>query len=137
MEAIHLFLITALYAGINGLIALVLAARVTVNRARRKIDIGDGGDPAMQQVIRAHGNNAEYLALILVVMALVEVLGAPALALHVFGVGLTVGRLWHCVALSASPGVTVGRVVGQSLTWLALLGVCLYALYLFAVGGRA
>ena len=130
-------LITTLYAGLNGLLALVLALRVTMVRAKKKIDIGDGGDGQLLQAIRVHGNNAEYLALILVLMALIEVLGAPVMALHVLGVALTLGRVLHAQGMYSTAGPSFGRVAGQMATWIVLACTSLYALYLFGVGGRA
>lgn len=129
--------ITVLYAGLNGLLALLLAINVTRNRARRKIDLGDGGNMELLQVIRAHGNNAEYVPLALVLMALIEMTGAPALALHVFGVLLTAGRLLHAQGLLARSGASVGRVAGQTATWLALAGLALYALWIGVTGPMA
>ena len=130
-------LITALYAGLNGLLALFLAIRVSMARAKKKIDLGDGGDQQLLQKIRVHGNNAEYLALILVLLALIEALGAPVLALHVLGIALTLGRVLHAQGLASKTGPSFGRIVGQTATWLVLACTSLYALYLFSVGGRA
>lgn len=130
-------LITALYAGLNGLVALFLAVRVTMARVKKKIDIGDGGDQQMLQAIRVHGNNAEYLALILVLMALIEALGAPVMALHVLGIVLTLGRVLHAQGMYSNAGPSFGRGAGQMATWLVLACSSLYALYLFSVGGRA
>jgi len=130
-------LITALYAGLNGLVALFLALRVSMTRAKKKIDLGDGGDQQLLQTIRVHGNNAEYLALILVLMALIEMLGAPTMALHVLGIALTLGRVLHAQGLSSKTGPSFGRIAGQMATWIVLACTSLYALYLFNVGGRA
>ena len=130
-------LITALYAGLNGLLALFLAIRVSMTRAKKKIDLGDGGDQQLLQTIRVHGNNAEYLALILVLLALIEALGAPVIALHVLGIALTLGRVLHAQGLASKTGPSFGRIVGQTATWLVLACTSLYALYLFSVGGRA
>ena len=68
-------LITTLYAGLNGLVALWLAINVTRNRAKREIDMGDGGDADMQRVVRVHGNNSEYTPLVLILLALIEIVG--------------------------------------------------------------
>jgi hypothetical protein len=132
----HPPLITALWAGLNGLLALGLAINVSRHRARLRIGIGDGGNPEMLQAIRLHANNAEYLALALVLLALDEILGAPALAVYVMGALLLLGRLLHAFGLGRSTGTSTGRAVGVTLTWLVILIACCYALYLFAIGGR-
>ena len=126
-------LITALFAGINGLFALFLSIRVVATRVKKEIEFGDGGDTAMLQTIRVQGNNAEYTALTLVIIALIEMLGAPVWALYTLGGGLTVGRLLHAQGLSSTTGPSFGRVAGQILTFLALGLSSLYAVYLFIV----
>lgn len=125
-------LITALYSGLCGLLALALAVRVSLHRRKLGVDFGDG-DADLFRTIRVHGNNVESTALVLVILAIDEMLGAPALAVHVMGAGLFLGRLLHAQGLTRASGVSFGRVVGQSLTWLAMASVSLCALYLFVV----
>ena len=128
-------LITALYAGLNGLVALWLAINVTRNRAKHDVDIGDGGNAEMHRVVRVHGNNSEYTPLALVLLAIIEIVGAPSLAIHVLGIGLLVARVWHAQGLYSSPGRSMGRLVGQTVTWLVIFLASLYAIYLFFAGG--
>ena len=130
----HPPLVTALWAALNGLLALGLAIHVSRTRARLRIGIGDGGNPEMARAIRLHGNNAEYLALALVLLAVDEILGAPELAIYVLGALLLLGRLLHAFGLGRSTGTSTARAVGVTLTWLAILLACLYALYLYGVG---
>ncbi len=133
---ITLPVITALYAGLNGLLAVFLAIRVSLHRAKKRIDLGDGNDAALLQTIRVHANNTEYVALGLVLLLVVEMLGAPLVAVHALGAGLFVGRALHAQGLYSTTGRSFGRVVGQTATWLMLVLVCFYALYLFWTGGR-
>jgi uncharacterized membrane protein YecN with MAPEG domain len=130
----HPPLVTALWAALNGLLALGLAVNVSRTRARLRIGIGDGGNPEMLQAIRLHANNAEYLALALVLLAVIEILGAPSLAIYVLGGLLLLGRLLHAFGLGRSTGTSTARAVGVTLTWLVILLACCYALYLWAVG---
>lgn len=132
----HPPLITALWAGLNGLLALGLAINVTRNRWKLRIPIGDGGNPVMLQAIRTHANNIEYVPLALVLLAVAEMAGAPGLAVHVLGGGLLLGRVLHALGLTRSTGTSPGRAAGMALTWLMIALSCLYALYLFAIGGR-
>ena len=129
-------LITALYAGLCGVLALVLAIRVSLHRSKERIDLGDEGNAELFRTIRVHGNNIESTAIVLVILAIDEMLGAPTLAIHVIGAGFFVGRILHAQGLYKTPGPSFGRIVGQSLTWLAMAVVSFYAIYLFAVGGR-
>ena len=129
-------LITALYAGLCGLLALVLAIRVSLHRSKERIDLGYEGNSDLFRTIRVHVNNIESTAIVLVILAIDEMLGAPTLAIHVMGAGFFVGRILHAQGLHKTSGPSLGRIAGQSLTWLALAVVSFYAVYLFAVGGR-
>lgn len=129
----HPPIVTALWAALNGLLALGLAVNVSRHRMRLKVNIGDGGNPEMQQAIRLHANNAEYLALALVLLAVIEILGTPGLVVHVLGALLLFGRLMHAFGLAHSTGRTTGRAVGVTLTWLVILVACGFALYLYAI----
>ena len=107
--------ITATYAGLLGLLVLILAFRVVA--VRRATAIGDGGNALLLSRIRIHGNAAEYVPLALLLMLLLEVNGASARMLHALGIALVVGRLAHAQGLSQSVGVSAGRFVGNVLTW--------------------
>jgi uncharacterized membrane protein YecN with MAPEG domain len=54
-----------------GLLAAVLTVNVGIVRGRKKINLGDGGDPEMIAAIRAHANLIEFapLCLLLIYMA--------------------------------------------------------------------
>lgn len=123
--------VTALYAGLLGILALVLAARVGARRARLKIDIGDGGNPEMLRAIRVHGNFVEYVPLALVLIALVEANGAPVWTLHVLGLTLVLGRLLHAYGLATEPGESLGRVVGTVASFLVIAASSLGAIWQF------
>lgn len=111
--------IVALYAGLNGLIALTLAARVVRERGRAKVSLGTGGDPVLERAIRAHANFVEYVPLILLLLLILEIDKTKPWLLHALGVILTVGRVLHGWGLST--GANSGRSAGITLTWLALL----------------
>jgi uncharacterized membrane protein YecN with MAPEG domain len=114
--------ITPLYAGILALLFFVLSARVVVLR-RRGISLGDGGDVALLRRIRGHGNFAEYVPFILLMMGFLEFNHASVYLLHALGLVLLVARLLHGYALSFTEKFFLGRFLGTVLTF-ALLGVC-------------
>ena len=122
---------------LNGLVALWLAINVTRNRAKRGIDFGNGSDDEMQRVIRVHGNNSEYTPLALILLALIEIVGAPGLAIHVLGGGLLAARVVHAQGYYSSPGLSAGRLVGISVTWLVIALASIYAIYLFFADGMS
>jgi hypothetical protein len=61
--------VTLATAGALGIIYLVLAARVVRGRWTHRVSLGDGGNAAMQRLIRAHGNFGEYVPMLLILMA--------------------------------------------------------------------
>lgn len=114
----------AIFAGINVLLLVVLAFRVVGARQRHKVSLGDGGNPAVLQAIRAHGNASEYIPAGLVTLFLMAALEPVSLLMiQVLGGAFTVGRLLHAIGLSASSGPSPARVIGVLATWLALLGM--------------
>ncbi len=114
----------AIYAGVNILILVVLAFRVSMARGVNKVAIGDGGVAAMQRAVRAHGNAAEYIPAGLAGLLFLALLdAAPYWLLHASGVALTLGRLMHGVGISMSLDAGLGRVGGTLITWIAFLGM--------------
>jgi len=114
------FKITAIYAGLNGIILLVLAIRVARQRGISKAGLGTGGDAALERTIRIHGNAVESIPIVLILLGLAEACGSRPPMLHGIGIALTLGRLFHIWGLTRSSGASFGRVAGMSLTWLAL-----------------
>jgi len=120
--------ITPLYAGILAILFLVLSLRVVALRGHGA-SLGDGGNPILLRRIRGHGNFAEYVPLILLMMAMLELSHYSVYLLHAFGVILVVARLLHAYALSFSEKFKFGRFWGTALTFGLVLvcGVlCLY-----------
>ena len=122
MQDVAVPMITMLYAGILGLFSLVLAGMVVRQRLRNKVGTGDGGVPALDGAIRAHGNFIEYVPLALLLILLLELAAQAPLKLHLFGAALVIGRVLHAFGLSTRPGKTsVGRFWGTIVTWLVVL----------------
>ncbi len=88
--------ITLIYAGLLGLLFLLLSFWVVKRRAQFKVMIGEGEAPEMRAAIRAHGNFAEYVPLTLLLMALCELAGVGAFWLHAGGPGVAGGTHPAC-----------------------------------------
>lgn len=115
--------LTALYAGLLAIWFLVLSYRVVQQRGHG-VSLGDGGDPVLLRRIRGHGNFAEYVPLILLLLALLEQGGRlPAWGIHALGASLVLARVLHGVALSFTEKWKFGRFYGTLLTFI-LLAVC-------------
>ncbi len=109
----------ALWSGLLLLLMLVLSVRVVMNRRKHKVLLGDGGGSQITLAGRVFGNAAEYVPVGVGALALLAMLGMPAMAVHAVGAGLLAGRLIHAVSLSDKKP-TAGRVLGMVLTYTAL-----------------
>ena len=126
--------VTSIYAGLSGLLLLVLSLNVSRHRGRAKVSIGDGNDKALSHAIRAQGNFVEYAPLTLLLIAIAEAQGAPALAIHLLGAGLVVGRVLHAYGITRRPSVNMARMVGMILTYVTLLVAALGVLVHAVIG---
>lgn len=111
----------ALYAALNALLMLALGILVVRARVRTQTEIGAGSDPRLIGAIRAHGNNAEYVPVALLLMLILVPLQASALVIHAVGASLTLGRILHAIGLSRNVGSSTPRLVGIILTWISYL----------------
>lgn len=112
-----------LYAGVNILLMLFLAANVVRHRRRTSISLGIGTDADLEQAVRAQANCLENAVPGLLALTLLALTGASAPILHGFGVALTFGRLAHAHGLLSQPGRSFGRFYGTLITWVSLLGM--------------
>lgn len=124
---------TALYAGALGLLLVYLSMRVVNLRKTYHVSTGSGGHAALELAARVQGNCAEYAPIGLLLLALTEAQGAPALAVHGLGLMLLLGRLLHAIGYGRAPSNLKLRVVGMVLTFgmlsLSSLGLILHALF--------
>lgn len=109
-------IVTPLYAGLIALIFMVLSYRVIFYRRANKLSLGDYGDKALLARIRAQGNCGEYAPIALLLLLIIELQGAPAVALHILGLMLLIGRLMHAYGFSQHPQILNLRVGGTFLT---------------------
>lgn len=124
--------VTAFYAALIGLLAVVLAARVIVGRGTFATPAGDGGHAVLAQRIRAHANLAEHAPLALLLLGFAEASGAPKPYVHVIGVVLVLARLSSAVGLSNSLADRLPRRMGAGLTLLSMVAAS--ALILLRLG---
>ena len=126
--------ITALYAAVLALLVVLLALRVALYRVRNRIGVGDGGDARLLRRVRAHGNAVEFIPLGLILLGLLELCGGAAWGLHLAGASFLLARAAHAVGLSRSTGASAGRAGGAMLTFLTLVGMALWLLWLALIG---
>ncbi len=109
--------ITPLYAGLIGLLFVLLSVRVIAARFATNVSLGDGGEKMLIKRIRVQGNCAEYSPIALILLALAEVQGAPGWVVHLLGVSLLAGRVLHAIGLGRTPQNIMFRRAGMVLTF--------------------
>ena len=101
--------VTTLYAGIFGIMLIALSINTIRMRVSAKISLGDHGDVDMTRRMRVMANFCEYVPLFVIILALIEISGAPRSALHVFGIVFLAGRVLHYLGLSKTMDESKGR----------------------------
>ena len=132
MEATPSAHAAALWVGLHLILLLVLSILVVNQRRKHQVVLGDADIPELAQAVRAFGNATEYVPAGLIAIVTLAVVGAPPLIVHIAGLALLLGRIAHAVGLSRSGGVSIGRTVGVTLTWLAYI-VAAVALVFYAI----
>jgi len=123
--------VSAFYAGLIGLLLLVLAALVSRLRRKHAIGIGDAGNRELHRAIRAHGNAVEWGVIAIVLLLVAELNRASPALLHACGAAVVVGRVLHAIGLSRSGGYSFGRFVGSGLSWTATAVLALWSVWAF------
>lgn len=115
--------ITALYVGLFMLLLLVLAIGVVRQRLSTQTSMGDGGHISLMKAVRAHGNATEYVPMVLIGLAVLELNGGNGVLLHLYGSGLLVARFSHAFGMQLADEGNSFRKVGVVLTWLVMLAM--------------
>lgn len=114
------------WSGALILLMVVLSLRVVLHRRKHKVLFGDGGVEPMTIASRAFGNASEYVPLGVGALILLAISGYAPWVVHAVGAVFFLGRLVHPIGLgSGKGGPSIGRMVGMTLTWLALLAAAL------------
>ena len=122
--------ITAAYLGILALLYAVLGLQVSRLRRGNKVLFGDGGNIKLRSAIRAHANFVEYVPIIALMVAMLEMSGMPAMRVHLLMGALLVARLLHPLGMYVGPRTLqfqICRVGGILLTFLVLTGAAVHA----------
>jgi uncharacterized membrane protein YecN with MAPEG domain len=126
--------ITANYLAVLALIYAALALEVIRLRRSSKAPFSDGGNESLRSAIRAHGNFMEYVPIITLMVALLEMSGASSSRVHLLMGLLVLSRLLHPLGMYAAPGslrfmicrggsifLTIGLLISSALTILVRL----------------
>jgi uncharacterized membrane protein YecN with MAPEG domain len=113
-------IVSALYAGLLGLMLIALSVTVIRHRLRAQVGIGVGQDAALQRAVRVHANFIEYTPVFLVLLLLAEVVSQQSILIHALGAAFLIGRVLHAIGLSHSSGTSAPRFAGMILTFLCI-----------------
>src|SRR5947209_8623445 len=130
----HLPSITAIYLAILALLYAALAIQVARLRQRDRAAFGDNGSLELRCAIRVHANFAEYVPIITLMVAMLEMSGLPAMRVHLLMGALLLSRLLHPLGMYAKPGTwqfVVGRMAGILLTLAVLVAAAVSGLVRF------
>ena len=121
--------VTALYAALLAVLGFLLGFHVGRMRGAKNVSLGDGGDKELLEAMRRQMNFVETVPVALILMALIELNGAPKVWLHWLGGILLVSRILHPFGLSAERMMVPARIVGMSGTVLVTLTMAGIALW--------
>ena len=109
----------ATWTGLHTLLMLGLALNVTRHRLRAG---AEGSNPeVLDKAIRAHGNNIEYVPIILFGIALLALLGIGATLVHALCAILFLARCLHAYGIQQFGALPKSRVIGNVGTWVVML----------------
>jgi hypothetical protein len=119
--------VTLLYGSLTALLLAALGMNVSRMRGEKKASMTTPPDADLLRVIRAHGNCSEWAPIMLFMLLLLELSGAPGQKLHILGGGIFLGRALHAAGVLSKTKI---GIIGMSLTYLLSFGMPIYGLML-------
>jgi uncharacterized protein len=121
--------VTILYAGIFGLLLLVLSLNIFREYIRIAINNASRNEELWKRAERAQHSFVEFVPMCLMLLFLIEVHGAPTPVLHSLGILLLVARVLHAYGVGKDSAANVMRIIGTQTTYLVLMISSLAAVY--------
>ena len=128
----HLPSVTAAYLAVLALLYAGLSLQVVRLRRRYRVAYGDGGNAELRNAIRAHSHFAEYVPIVALMVAMLEVAGLPTMRVHMLMGALLIARLLHPFGMYAKPLTTqfqIGRVGGMLITTIVMISAAALILW--------
>ncbi len=113
--------ITSIIAAVLTIIFIKLSFAVIGLRRKNKVGLGSGGNEDLERAIRAQGNFAEYVPFGIILIACLELNGAPWWLVVIPGITLIIGRLIHAKGINTPPPDFSKRVLGMKFTFYTLI----------------
>ena len=118
-----MLIVTSIIASILTLIFVRLSFAVIGLRRKNKVGLGSGGHEDLERAIRAQGNFAEYVPFGIILIACLELNGAPWWLVAIPGITLIIGRLIHAKGINIPPPDFSKRVLGMKVTFTTLISL--------------
>ena len=125
-----MLVVTALYTAILVLIMVFLAYKTSSRRMEAKISLGTGNDDVMECRSRAFGNFVEFVPMMIILMAIIEIQGQQAVYVHILGITTVIARIFHAMGITGFLKAVNGRFIGSLLTYLMLMVGGFFLLYI-------
>ena len=116
-----MLLVTSIIASVLTAIFVKLSFAVIGLRRKNQVGLGSGGIDDLERAIRAQGNFAEYVPFGLILIACLELNGAPWWLVAIPGITLIIGRLIHAKGMNVPPPDFSKRVLGMKFTFYTLI----------------
>jgi hypothetical protein len=123
-----MLLVTSIIAAVLTIIFIRLSFAVIGLRRKNQVGIGNGGHEDLERAIRAQGNFAEYVPFGIILIACLELNGAPWWLVAIPGIALIVGRLIHAVGINEPPPNFSKRILGMKFTFSTLFTLAVFNL---------
>lgn len=120
-----MLLVTSIIAAVLTIIFVKLSFSVISLRKKNRVGLGNGGHEDLERAIRAQGNFAEYVPFGIVLIACLELNGAPWWLVALPGITLIIGRLIHAVGINVPPPDFSKRVLEMMFTFGTLITLAL------------
>ena len=123
--------ITLLYTSLITILAIFLAFKVGITRGKTNTLLGEGDSSELLQSIRSHGNLMESAPITLILLLLLEMQSVADWKLHLIGSSFFLFRILHAYGISISRESTPYRVIGALGSWMLMLGMSIYGVYVY------
>ena len=118
-----MLLVTSIIASLLTIIFVKLSFAVIGLRRKNKVGLGSGGHEDLERAIRTQGNFAEYAPFGIILVACLELNGAPWWLVAIPGIALIIGRLIHAKGMNIPPPDFSQRVLGMKFTFGTLIAL--------------
>ncbi len=124
--------ITLTYAGVFAIFALVLSFFAGRERGKARVSVlyGEPTDMVLAEKVRRHQNFLEYVPMMLILFAAIEMSGGSRMFLYIVGDLLIIARIAHAIGLKHDNIAHKGRLIGAGGTALLTLVTAGYGIWI-------